>query len=162
MTDHLLDADDRRKHLEFIQSVIARMSAASSSAKSWLLPVVTATYGYALTKHADSVAVLGMCAVALFAFLDANYLKQERAYRQLYDEVANGKTTVEPFSLTITSSHRVVADRGNAPQDARLLSRICNRVRGWFPEPAVWTSWSVGPFYGAFLLLGLLIALKVR
>lgn len=48
--------EDRRKHLDFIQAVVARMSAASSNSKAWLLPVVAATYGYALTKNAESVA----------------------------------------------------------------------------------------------------------
>ena len=54
------DPEDRRKHLDFIQSVVTRMSAASSNAKAWLLPVVTAAYGYALTQRADSVALLAV------------------------------------------------------------------------------------------------------
>jgi hypothetical protein len=29
--------------------------------------------------------LLGLAAVALFMLLDANYLRQERAYRRLYD-----------------------------------------------------------------------------
>src|SRR4051794_32227246 len=92
------DPDDRRQHLAFIQSIVTRMSAASASAKSWLLPVVTLTYGYALTRAADSVALLGVAAVAIFALLDANYLNQERAFRALYDRVARGDA-VPAFSL---------------------------------------------------------------
>jgi hypothetical protein len=93
------DPDDRRKHLDFIQAVVMRMSAASATTKSWLLPVVTATYGYALTKSADSVALLSVTAVVLFTFLDANYLRQEKAYRRLYDAVTRGTRSVPQFSL---------------------------------------------------------------
>src|SRR5215217_3011348 len=53
------------------------MSTASTTTKSWLLPVITAAFGYALTKRADTVALLGVGAGVLFGFLDANYLKQE-------------------------------------------------------------------------------------
>src|SRR6266536_4121001 len=82
--------EDRRQHLMFIQSVVARMSQASASAKTWLLPIVTAAYGYALAKYSWSVAALGVGAVLVFCLLDANYMKQERAFRSLYDQVANG------------------------------------------------------------------------
>lgn len=84
------DAEDRRKHLDFIQAVVTRMSAASSTTKGWLLPVVTATYGYAVVNREMSVALLGIAAVLLFAVIDANYLNQERAFRRLYDAVAQG------------------------------------------------------------------------
>ena len=74
--------EDRRQHLSFIQAVVTRMSQASSSAKTWLLPIVTLTYGYAVTKEQWWVAVMGMIAVTIFGVLDANYLKQERAFRK--------------------------------------------------------------------------------
>ena len=62
--------EDLHKHLDFIQAVVTRMSAASTSTKSWLLPVVTATYGYGMTQNAWSVIALGLGAVLLFMFLD--------------------------------------------------------------------------------------------
>ena len=93
------DPEDRRKHLDFIQSVVTRMSAASSNAKAWLLPVVTATYGYALTQCAGSVALLGVGATLLFSYLDANYLRQEKRFRALYKAVAQGAYNIAAFSL---------------------------------------------------------------
>ena len=92
------DGEDKRKHLDFIQAIVTRMSAASTSAKSWLLPVVTATYGYGMTQNAWSVIMLGLGAVVLFMFLDAHYLGQEKAYRALYDAVARDKG-IPVFSL---------------------------------------------------------------
>ncbi len=66
------DREDRRGHLGFLQATIVRMAAASSAAKGWLLPVVTAAYGYGLAKH-PGVVLLGIGAAVLFGFLDAHY-----------------------------------------------------------------------------------------
>src|SRR5690625_7464709 len=97
------DPEDTRKHLDFIQAIVTRISTASSTAKAWLLPVVTAAYGYALTQNAESVALLGDGATLLFAYLDANYLPQEKRFRSLYKNVTRGKHYIAAFSLQPTS-----------------------------------------------------------
>ncbi|MEU6138072.1 hypothetical protein [Nocardioides sp. NPDC047086] len=146
--------EDRRQHLAFIQAVVTRMSAASSAAKGWLLPVVTATYGYALTKQSGTVALLGIAGVVLFAFLDANYLRQEKLYRDLYVTVANRKRPVSPFSLNPAEAN------DPPPSDAPEPKKWIAAARKWMPEMDVWKSWSIAPFYGALVLIGLLIAVR--
>lgn len=145
-------AEDLRKHLDLVQAVITRMSAASSTAKGWLLPVVTATYGYALTKCAESIALLGLLSVALFAFLDANYLRQEQGYRALYDAVARKTRPVPLFSLAIEDA----LDPPPAP------STWWGRVRKWFPGLSVWFSWSIAPFYGLLFVVGVVVFFVAR
>lgn len=86
-----LGPDDRRKHLDYIQVVVTRQSAASASAKSWLLPIVTATFGFALTQDSWPLAALGLVSVMLFADLDANYLRSEKRFRKLYNTVARSR-----------------------------------------------------------------------
>jgi histidine triad (HIT) family protein len=134
-----LDAEDTRKHLEFIQGTISRMSQASSSTKSWLLPVVVAAYGYAITRDAPEIALLGVFGVLLFAYLDANYLNQERAFRSLYRAVAKGEH-VPKFCM-----------------DPNLDADKDSRKPAWVtvPELSVWTSWSIGPFYLGLAVIGL-------
>lgn len=144
--------EDRRQHLGFIQAVITRMSAASSTAKGWLLPVVTATYGFALTQNDGSVALLGMTAVGLFAMLDANYLRQEQAYRRLYDTVARKVRPVPSFTLDPSEADEAPPP-GVAPRN-----RIVVYIGRWLPGSRVWLSWSIAPFYGGLLLVGLFIA----
>ncbi|MFD5116483.1 HIT family protein [Streptomyces sp. NPDC058391] len=129
-------AEDRRQHLSFIQAIITRMSQASSSSKAWLLPIVTATYGYAITMDSIFVALLGLLAVLVFGILDANYLKQERAFRKLYDEVAAGRS-IPAFSLNPT-----------------LASPAGSRVNYWPDWPDI-RSWAVAPVYGPLLLAGM-------
>lgn len=128
--------EDRRQHLSFIQAVITRMSQASSTSKSWLLPIVTATYGYAITGKSILVALLGCLAVLVFGVLDANYLKQERAFRKLYDEVASG-SPIPAFSM-----------------NPALASPAGNGANYW-PDWADARSWAVAPVYGPLLLAGL-------
>lgn len=128
--------EDRRQHLSFIQAVITRMSQASSSSKSWLLPIVTLTYGYAIAKESALVALLGCLAVLVFGLLDANYLKQERAFRKLYDEVAAGHS-IPAFSM-----------------NPALASPAGTNVNYW-PDRADVRSWAVAPIYGPLLLAGL-------
>ena len=153
-----VEPDDRRKHLDFIQATITRMSSASTTAKSWMIPVVTATYGYALTRNVRSVALLGVAAVLLFAYLDANYLRQERRFRRLYKAVAEGKNEIAVFSL---NPDDVNLDRsGKSTEDwAKWVPRGINR---FLPGPDVWLSWSVGPVYFALAAVGTAIAIKVR
>lgn len=152
------DPEDRRKHLDFIQAVVTRMSAASSNAKAWLLPVVTAAYGYALTQKADSVALLGLGATLLFAYLDGNYLRQERRFRSLYKAVASGRYNIETFSLQPDDLPYEIPtkEKGDWPSGT---PRWINQL---LPGPNVWLSWSVGVFYLPVAALGVVIACMVR
>lgn len=129
------------------------MSAASSSAKSWLLPVVTAAYGYALVNHSRPVALLGLGASILFAYLDANYLRQEKRFRSLYKAVAEGKSAIATFSLQPEDlpSEVPTKEKGDWPGSTpRWLNRL-------LPGPNVWLSWSIFPFYVPIVAVGVLI-----
>lgn len=132
--------EDRRQHLSFIQAVVTRMSQASSSSKTWLLPIVTLTYGYAVTKQSFWAAMLGILAVAIFGVLDANYLKQERAFRKLYDKVASGGD-IPAFSL-----------------NPALAAPAGSKVNYW-PDIEDVRSWAIAPVYGPLLLVGIAVAI---
>lgn len=153
-----IQPEDRRKHLDFIQATIIRMSAASATTKSWMLPVVITTYGYAITQGAWSVALLGVAAVLLFAYLDANYLRQEKRYRRLYKAVAEGSNAIAVFSLNPDDA--TSGKTGKAGEEwAKWMPRWINRC---LPGPAVWISWSIGPFYAALLAAGIVIVITAN
>lgn len=146
-------AEDRRKHLEFIQAVVTRMSASSATAKGWLLPVVTAAYGYAVTKGSVAVGLLGIIATLVFGLMDANYLRQEQAFRDLYDAVASGTKPVPLFSLDPSHASDPI------PDGTRLRERLIKVVGRWVPGRPVWISWSIAPFYTAFVVAGVVVVL---
>lgn len=137
--------DDGRKYLDHIQTAVGRMSSASSTAKGWLLPVVTAAYGFGLTKHVPSVAVLGMAAVVIFGLLDANYLRQERAFRALYRDAAESK--VRAYDMNVGKYLRPPAE---GCEDRR--ERYCK----W---TSIARSWSVAGFYGPLFCVGAVAAI---
>lgn len=132
--------EDRRQHLAFIQAVITRMSQASATAKSLLLPVVSLTYGFALTQSRGGwIAALGLLAVLVFGILDANYLKQERGFRRLYDGVARG-AKIPAFAM---SPHLAAPAKGVRPN--------------YWPDWVDIKSWAIAPIYGPLLIVGLAI-----
>jgi hypothetical protein len=139
-------SDARRQHLDFIQTVIGRMSSASAVAKGWALTIATAAYGYAGTKASAVVALLGMFAVLLFAAVDARYLREERKYRLLFDAARLG--TVDDYEM-------------NATRYCGSLTRAQRESIGW--GQVLW-SWSVRDYYGLILLVGvaLLVWLHCR
>ncbi|UAK36965.1 HIT family protein [Gordonia bronchialis] len=143
-----LSPEDRRKHLDYIQAVVTRQSAASSSAKGWLLPVTTAAFGFALTQHLWPLALLGVIAVILFAYLDANYLRSEKAFRKLYNTVARAERMVPRFTLDPTDADEPPVD--GTPEKTRWQKL----KQSYVPEWSVWRSWSIAPFYVAMLVLG--------
>ncbi|RIX36232.1 hypothetical protein D3M95_02875 [Corynebacterium falsenii] len=170
MTDHdTTKREDTRetvrlKHLDYIQSIVARMAHSSTQAKSWLLPVVTATFGYALTQRSGTVALLGIAAILLFGYMDASYLRQERAYRRLYNAVAAGKKIPE-LSLDPHDIDRKIPDadgdpspRDKSDEEPSFWRKLRTAFRGWFFfDPRVWFSWSIFPFYGGFLAVGIAV-----
>jgi len=138
--------EDRRKHFDFIQAAVSRMSSSSSTAKGWLLPVVTATYGYAASQRSAEVALLGMAAVGLFAFLDAHYLRQERAFRALYRAAVAGSVAVYEMNNGPYFRRPNGDDQDQREENCR-----------W---PVVIKSWALGGFYGPLLLVGLLVLVR--
>lgn len=129
--------EDKRQHLSFAQNIISRMAQSSSSAKSWLLPVVTAAYGYAFTQSSVSVAILGLVATAVFGLLDVGYLRTERKYRELYERIANSDPSIPLYSL----NYRKQGD---------------DRKTTFLEHCSTMATWAIWPFYGALLVTGLL------
>lgn len=138
-----VDAEDRRKHLDLIQGVVSRMAAASANAKSWLLPVVTAAFAFAVVESQPAVGLLGLGAVLLFAFVDAQYLRQERAFRALYRAAVVGRVAL--FEM---SPARYFNKPNQDEDDERAENCRWGKV--------IW-SWSLAGFYGPMAALGLVL-----
>lgn len=137
------------KHLEFIQAIVARMAQSSVQTKSLLLPVVVATYGYALTQKSVSVSLLGIAAVLLFGYIDASYLRQEQAYRRLYNAVIEGTKEIPLLSLNLAEDTELVCE------EKSFWKKSGEVIKEWvFLDPKVWLSWSIFPFYFGFFVVG--------
>ncbi|MEV4291102.1 hypothetical protein AB0K40_36800 [Nonomuraea bangladeshensis] len=99
--DEALSAE-RIKHLEFIQAIVARLSANSFIIKGWTITTSSVFYAYVATKLDWRVAATSLLPVLSFWYLDSYFLRQERLFRCLYDDVRKAEMKTEPFSMDIS------------------------------------------------------------
>lgn len=92
------DFDEARiRHLELVQGVISRLGTNSFLVKGWAITVSGAFLGFAITEKKWGLAVISLQTTVLFWGLDAYFLRAERLFRALHDEVLTEK--VPPFSM---------------------------------------------------------------
>jgi hypothetical protein len=87
------------KHLEFIQSVIARMNSNSFTIKSWVITLISALFALAASGSNTNYVLITYIIVPVFWLLDGFYLSQEKQYRELYKEVSIKKESEIDFSM---------------------------------------------------------------
>ena len=133
-------ADDRLKHLEFIQGVITRMASNSFLVKGWSVTLVSAVLAVVAAKesnHKFGITLVGFLPVLLFWGLDGFFLRQEKLYRALWDDVR-----MQPAAT---------------PVDFNMnTSKVSYRVDSW---GRVCLSKTLLPFHGVLLLVLIAILL---
>ncbi|MER6168417.1 MULTISPECIES: hypothetical protein [Streptomyces] len=90
---------DRVKHLEFIQAVITRLASNSFLIKGWALTVAAALLAFTAKEANWGISFIPLAPIALFWLLDGFFIRQERAFRSLYEEARKGETSIELFSM---------------------------------------------------------------
>jgi hypothetical protein len=93
------------KHLELIQAVVTRLANGSFLIKGWTMTVAGVFFGIAANTLSWKVATTGLIPIAGFWLLDSYYLRQERLFRKLYDDVRKSNGNVEAFSMNISTYH---------------------------------------------------------
>lgn len=118
-------------HIAILQAIIARLATASASCKTWCLALVGALLSFAAGTDSPRLAAFAIMPIVIFAILDASYLAQERAYRDLFATVVN-KIRDGSYSLGDSFEARAPVKRG------ALLKAF--------------VSWSIWPVYLSLLL----------
>lgn len=95
-------SDGRIKHLDMVQAVVARLGGNGFVIKGWAVTVAGAFQGFGITTVNGWLALAGTLPTCLFWFLEASFLRSERAFRMLYGRIRRG--AVEPFFMNATSS----------------------------------------------------------
>lgn len=92
--------EDAIKHLEFIQNVITRMASNSFLLKGWTVTLVAALFALAAQNSNPDFIYLAVFPIISFWILDAYYLRQERLYRALYNDIRKkDNSVIEPFTM---------------------------------------------------------------
>jgi hypothetical protein len=127
-------AELRIKHLEMLQALITRMAGYGAAFKSYCITVTTAVIGFAFTLHRPAVAALAILPVVAFGVADAQYLRVERRFRDVFNLVRKENWDAMPsFDINLQS----------APAQSFLSAA---------------TSWSIIWFYTP-LAIGVLLAM---
>ncbi len=105
----------KEKHLDYIQSNIARMNNCSFQMKGWSVAILSAllaifassfeTIGEA-RKGNTLFLLIGFVPLIVFWFLDSYYLQQERKFRGVYNDVAElskieTRNMIKPFEMPL-------------------------------------------------------------
>ncbi|GAB2977613.1 hypothetical protein GCM10023080_048180 [Streptomyces pseudoechinosporeus] len=122
---------DRIKHLEFIQATITRLGTNSFLMKGWALTLAAGLLALSASRLSWQLASVGVVPLLCFWYLDCFFLRQERAFRRLYDDARSPDSTVEVLSMNV----------------GRYLSRM--------PWPEVWLTPTLLLFYAPLLLADL-------
>jgi len=75
------------KHLEMIESIIARMGQNSFALKGWAMTLLVALCAFSAAGTERKFALVAIVPIIAFWFLDSCYLQKERKYRELYKRV---------------------------------------------------------------------------
>ena len=103
--------EEEIKHLEIVQGIITRMAGNSFLIKGWVITLTAALFALTAKDANVNFPILALFPVLVFWGLDAYYLRQERLYRSLYDNICDlseQKHSVNPFSLDTSSYQEFV------------------------------------------------------
>ena len=103
--------DQRIHHLQMIQAVIARMAESSAAMKRYCLVIVAAAMALAAGAGLAVLPLIAIGLVLMFWVLDAAYLRQERWFRVLYDQVRE-EPEDRPADFRITPSAQLRQENG--------------------------------------------------
>lgn len=102
--------ENKRHHLDIIQSTIQRMASNSFALKGWAVTLVAGIFALS-SKDADKMYFLiTYVPVLVFWGLDAYYLRQERLYRALYNEVRTKEESQIDFDMN-TDLHKLQSEQ---------------------------------------------------
>ncbi len=79
--------ESKLQHLEFIQTVIERLSRNSFLLKGWGVTLMSALFALAAKDSNKQYILLAYFPIITFWLLNGYFLSQERRFRALYDEV---------------------------------------------------------------------------
>jgi hypothetical protein len=90
---------DVTKHMESVQAAIGRMGSSSFLLKGWSVTLAAALFALAASQARIGFALAAFVPVLAFWGLDAYYLRKERLFRMLYDDLRSAPYAVTPFSM---------------------------------------------------------------
>jgi len=127
--------ENKRKHLEFIQTTINRVANNSFLLKGWAITVVGGLLAFGFKDLDCRYIFISLAVLFFFWILDGYYLHQEKLFRELYERTSKKKESEIDFSMK---------------------TEKCEKGEGWF-DCSFSTTLLV--FYGGLLVVHIIIIL---
>jgi hypothetical protein len=90
----------RLGHLGMIQGIVGRLAGFSATVKNFSVTLAAAAVAVNLAQDQKGLLWIALGAVVLLLAIDTYYLAQERAFRELYDDIA-GRSLDDADNLRI-------------------------------------------------------------
>lgn len=132
-----MSQDNKLKYLQMIQDIVKRMADTSAAMKRYTLVAFAGAAALARALEEPGAMLLAMVLVFIFWALDAQYLRQEKWFRDMYDLARIQDSEIIEFDLT-------------PPADVRNKSGIGYGFRSW----STW--WLYLPLLAISLILWLI------
>lgn len=113
---------DKIKHLDYIQQTITRMAMVSFQIKAWNIGLVTAVLAFAAGDKNSTFLWAAFLPALMLWYLDSFFLRQERLYRALYDDVRNKAPESIDFSMD-TKPYEKIKDADGHDVDNPFMKR---------------------------------------
>lgn len=94
--------ENKRKHLDYLQAVIARMAQNSFLIKGWSVTLVSALFAFAATNQDHRYVLISYIAIPAFWILDGFFIATEKRFRSLYNRVRKQTEEEIDFDLDPT------------------------------------------------------------
>jgi hypothetical protein len=95
------DMEAKLKHLEFIQSAIARMSTNSFLFKGWSITIAAGLSAFAAVNTKPALLTIALVSTLMFWGLDGYYLWLERGFVKLHEQVSAQPASTINFGMRI-------------------------------------------------------------
>ena len=80
--------ENKYKHMDYIQSAISRMASNSFYLKGWNVTIIAAIVALSFKESDWRIYACALALNIVFWVLDAYYLKQEKLFRELYNQIS--------------------------------------------------------------------------
>jgi uncharacterized membrane protein len=90
---------NKHKHLEFVQAAVNRMASNLFLLKGWSVTLIAALFALAAKDANQAYVLIAYFPLLIFWCLDAYFLRQERRFRALYNQVRQMNEADIDFSM---------------------------------------------------------------
>ncbi len=115
-----MQSEEKRQYLDFIQSAIAKMGANSFQIKGMTVAIVAALLAVYAAVNEISYIFISIGVTVLLLLLDTYYLRLERKFRALYNDVS--EITSPPQNPIVLYSMKVDEYTGGNLQFFKVIS----------------------------------------